>query len=84
MATRIGMIVLRVLQQDQANNIVRYMQGFKCKVTGAVGDTKVAKAKPSLWCANDYSKCRKGAKQMVVFNGKSSWCMLWCYCFHSY
>ena len=43
------------------------MQGFKCKVTGAVGTKKIAKAKAPVWCAGDKSKCRKGAKQMIVF-----------------
>jgi hypothetical protein len=43
------------------------MQGFKCQVTGAVGNKKIAKAKPPVWCADDQSKCRTGAKQMIVF-----------------
>jgi hypothetical protein len=46
------------------------MQGFKCQVTGAVGNKKIAKAKPPVWCADDESKCRKGAKQMIVFQRK--------------
>ena len=46
----------------------RYMQGFKCKVTGKTGQKKLAKANPPVWCADDDSKCRKGAKQMIVFN----------------
>lgn len=44
------------------------MQGFKCQVTGKVGQKQLAKAKPPVWCAHDKSKCRKGAKQMIVFN----------------
>lgn len=44
-----------------------YMQGFKCKVTNA-GTKKIAKAKPPVWCADNPGKCRKGAKQMIVFN----------------
>ena len=48
-----------------------YMQGFKCKVTNA-GTKKIAKAQPPVWCANDQSKCRKGAKQMIVYNRRSS------------
>lgn len=44
------------------------MQGFKCKVTGETGQKQLAKAKPPVWCKDDQSKCRKGAKQMIVFN----------------
>lgn len=49
----------------------RYMQGFKCQVTGDVGQRQLSEAKPPVWCAGDNSKCRKGAKQMIVFNRKS-------------
>ena len=52
---------------------VRYMQGFKCQVTNA-GNKKIAKAKPPVWCADDQSNCQKGAKQMIVFQRKSSPC----------
>ncbi|KAK5709263.1 hypothetical protein LTR17_019943 [Elasticomyces elasticus] len=45
-----------------------YMQGFKCKTTGAVGTKQIAKAQPPVWCADDVSKCKTGAKQMIVFN----------------
>ena len=48
----------------------RYMQGFKCEVTGEVGQKKLAKARAPVWCSGDQSKCRKGAKQMIVFNRK--------------
>ncbi|KAK5166473.1 uncharacterized protein LTR77_008016 [Saxophila tyrrhenica] len=44
-----------------------YMQGFKCKVTNP-GRKQIAKAKPPVWCADNQKKCRKGAKQMIVFN----------------
>ncbi|KAK5687392.1 hypothetical protein LTS10_001530 [Elasticomyces elasticus] len=46
----------------------RYMQGFKCKTTGEVGTKQIAKAQPPVWCADDASKCKTGAKQMIVFN----------------
>jgi hypothetical protein len=32
------------------------------------GNRKIAKAKPPVWCKGDPSKCRRGAKQMIVFN----------------
>lgn len=43
------------------------MQGFKCKVTNA-GHKQLTTAKPPVWCADDERMCRKGAKQMIVFN----------------
>ncbi|KIW62805.1 hypothetical protein PV04_10936 [Phialophora macrospora] len=45
-----------------------YMQGFKCKVTGATSTIPLAKAQPPAMCDNDASKCTKGAKQMIVWN----------------
>jgi hypothetical protein len=45
-----------------------YMQGFKCKVTGANSTTPVAPAVPPVYCADDASKCVKGAKQMIVWH----------------
>jgi hypothetical protein len=48
------------------------MQGFKCQVTGATGNKKIAKAKAPVWCADDKSKCVKGSKQMIVFQRQST------------
>ncbi|KAF2006787.1 hypothetical protein P154DRAFT_517813 [Amniculicola lignicola CBS 123094] len=45
-----------------------YMQGFKCKVTGATSIVPVAKAQPPVYCAGEPSKCVKGAKQMIAWN----------------
>ncbi|KAF2763167.1 hypothetical protein EJ05DRAFT_447590 [Pseudovirgaria hyperparasitica] len=49
-----------------------YMQGHKCKVTGAKPTAKkLAAAKPPVYCEGDASKCVKGAKQMIAWNQKS-------------
>ena len=56
-----------------AHAIPRYMQGFKCQVTGAIGNKKMAKARPPVWCADDNSTCLKGAKQMIVFQRKPNY-----------
>jgi hypothetical protein len=47
-----------------------YMQGFKCKVTGATSTTPVGKGKAPTYCADDTSKCVSGPKQMIVWNQK--------------
>ncbi len=56
-------------KEHYTDTLDRYMQGFKCQVTNP-GTKQIAKAKPPVWCADDSSKCRKGAKQMIVFNRK--------------
>ncbi|PLB51504.1 hypothetical protein P170DRAFT_443704 [Aspergillus steynii IBT 23096] len=48
-----------------------YMQGFKCNVTGSKSSKKVGSAQPPIYCADDASKCAKGAKQMIAWNQKS-------------
>ncbi|KAI9045977.1 lignocellulolytic auxiliary activity family 14 protein [Aspergillus affinis] len=48
-----------------------YMQGFKCHVTGATSSNPLSSAKPPKYCADDESKCVKGAKQMIAWNQKS-------------
>lgn len=45
-----------------------YMQGFKCKVSGATSTTPLAKAQAPAQCDDDSSKCVAGAKQMIVWN----------------
>jgi len=45
-----------------------YMAGYKCNVTGATSTTPLAVAKPPVYCADDASKCVKGAKQMIAWN----------------
>ncbi|TFK64060.1 hypothetical protein BDN72DRAFT_288494 [Pluteus cervinus] len=45
-----------------------YMEGFRCKVTGDVGNAAVALAQPPVWCEDDQSKCVQGPKQMVYWN----------------
>ncbi len=45
-----------------------YMQGFKCKVTGATSTTPLAEAQPPAMCDTDSSKCVQGAKQMIAWN----------------
>jgi hypothetical protein len=44
------------------------MQGFKCQVTGATNTAKLATAQAPAYCADDASKCVKGAKQMIAWN----------------
>ena len=48
--------------------MVRYMQGFKCKVTGATSNIPLAKPKAPVYCPDDASKCVKGAKQMIAWH----------------
>lgn len=45
-----------------------YMQGFKCKVTGATSTIPVAPGKPPTWCEGNSTACTQGAKQMIYFN----------------
>ncbi|KAJ4350001.1 uncharacterized protein N0V89_008622 [Didymosphaeria variabile] len=45
-----------------------YMQPYKCKVTNAKSTTPVAKAQAPVYCADDISKCVKGAKQMIAWH----------------
>ncbi|KAH3296412.1 hypothetical protein KXW74_008633 [Aspergillus fumigatus] len=45
-----------------------YMAGYKCNVTGSTSSKKVAPAQVPVYCADDSSKCVKGAKQMIAFN----------------
>ncbi|TMW59783.1 hypothetical protein Poli38472_004852 [Pythium oligandrum] len=45
-----------------------YMAGYRCTVTGAATGYKLAQAKPPVYCADDKSKCVKGAKQMIAWN----------------
>lgn len=49
----------------------RYMQGFKCKVTGATSTKTLAKAQIPVYCEDDQSKCVKGAKQMLAWHQKT-------------
>ena len=49
-----------------------YMQNHRCKVTGASSDKQLAPAKAPAWCAEDSSKCIKGAKQMLAWNREYS------------
>lgn len=49
-------------------SIARYMQGFKCTVTNATSQTPVAPAQAPVYCADDASKCVKGAKQMIAWH----------------
>jgi len=48
-----------------------YMQPHRCLVTGATSTTRVAPAKPPVWCEDDPSACVKGAKQMIYWNQAS-------------
>jgi hypothetical protein len=48
------------------------MAGYKCNITGSTSSKKVAPAQVPVYCADDASKCVKGAKQMIVFNRKSA------------
>jgi hypothetical protein len=48
------------------------MAGYKCNVTGSTSSRKVAPAKVPVYCADDSSKCVKGAKQMIAFNRESA------------
>ena len=45
-----------------------YMQGFRCKVTNvatnSTGVRTLAPARAPLWCADNTTNCRKGAKQV--------------------
>jgi hypothetical protein len=45
-----------------------YMEGFKCKVTGATGTGAVAPAQPAVWCEDNPSNCTGGPKQMIFWN----------------
>jgi len=52
-----------------------YMQNFKCNVTGSTSTKRLAlPAKPPVYCADDSSKCVKGAKQMIAWNRKMFSC----------
>lgn len=44
-----------------------YMQGFKCMVTGSTSKRVVAKAQTPTYCKDDPSKCRFGAKSIIVY-----------------
>lgn len=46
----------------------RYMQGFKCNVTGSTSTKTLAPAQVPVYCGDDSSKCVQGAKQMLAFN----------------
>ncbi|KAF2799823.1 hypothetical protein K505DRAFT_190074, partial [Melanomma pulvis-pyrius CBS 109.77] len=48
-----------------------YMQGFKCKVTNAKSTAPLAKAQVPAYCADDQSKCVKGAKQMLAWHQRT-------------
>jgi hypothetical protein len=48
-----------------------YMQGFKCKVTGAVSQVPLAAAQPPVYCENRPNKCVRGAKQMLAWHQKT-------------
>lgn len=51
--------------------MIRYMQGFKCKVTNASPTAlPLAAAQVPTYCADDQSKCVKGAKQMLAWHQK--------------
>ncbi|KAK5989550.1 hypothetical protein PT974_11077 [Cladobotryum mycophilum] len=45
-----------------------YMQPYKCHVTNSSSNRRVAPAKAPVYCANDQSKCVRGAKQMIAWN----------------
>jgi hypothetical protein len=49
----------------------RYMQGFKCSVTGSTSAKTVAPAKPPIYCGDGKNKCVTGAKQMIAWNRQS-------------
>lgn len=44
------------------------MQPYKCMVSGANSTTPVASGKAPVYCADDDSKCVKGAKQMIAWH----------------
>lgn len=45
-----------------------YMAGYRCNVTGATSTTPLdLPAKAPVYCADDASKCVKGAKQMMAW-----------------
>lgn len=44
------------------------MQNFYCNVVGSTSTKKLAPAQPPKWCADDQTKCVKGAKQMLAWN----------------
>lgn len=47
----------------------RYMQGFKCNVTGASSAAApLAKAQVPTFCENEPEQCVKGAKQMLAWH----------------
>ncbi|KAF2475468.1 uncharacterized protein BDR25DRAFT_279546 [Lindgomyces ingoldianus] len=49
-----------------------YMQGFKCNVTAASPTAApLATAQIPVYCADDDTKCVKGAKQMLAWNQKT-------------
>ncbi|KAH7096951.1 hypothetical protein BKA62DRAFT_662307 [Auriculariales sp. MPI-PUGE-AT-0066] len=46
-----------------------YMNGMKCKVTGARSDApKVAQAQKAKWCEGKQDDCVKGAKGITIYN----------------
>ncbi|KAF2643637.1 hypothetical protein P280DRAFT_466403 [Massarina eburnea CBS 473.64] len=53
---------------DKCGQSNMYMQPYKCTVTSATSSVPVAKAQPPVYCADDKSKCVKGAKQMIVYS----------------
>jgi len=54
------------------NAVDRYMQGFKCKVTGASPSAApLAAGQIPTYCADDASKCVKGAKQMLAWHQRT-------------
>lgn len=50
---------------------LRYMAGYKCKVTGSSSTKQLAQAQVPKYCANDTSECVDGAKQILVMNRKA-------------
>ncbi|KAM0287373.1 hypothetical protein ACHAO9_007777 [Fusarium lateritium] len=46
----------------------RYMQNFKCRVTGTSSTKRIGPAKIPVPCLNDESKCTKGPKQMIAWH----------------
>lgn len=44
------------------------MQPYKCTVKDASSTIPLAKAQAPVYCADDKSKCVKGAKQMLAYN----------------
>lgn len=49
--------------REDAGGDEMYMNGFQCKITGATATTPIPQGQVPVKCADDSSKCVKGAKQ---------------------